>query len=190
MRNVTPMKLAKNGYIVMSIALMLAGIFLIVWPAWALKAVEVIFAVAMITFGVIKLIGYFSKDLFRLAFQYDLAFGLLLILLGVIALVKPGDELSLVLIATGIAVLGDGLFKIQIAIDAKEFGIKKWWLIFAAAILTGMIGLILVFRPAESAVVLAVILGITFLLDGILSLITVFTVVKIVDHQRPDIIDM
>ncbi|MCQ2506800.1 MAG: DUF308 domain-containing protein [Lachnospiraceae bacterium] len=190
MRNVKPMKLAKGGYVVMSIVLMLAGIFLIIFPSWALKAVEVIFAIAMIMFGIIKLVGYFSKDLFRLAFQYDLAFGLLLILLGVIALVKPGDELSLVLIATGIAVLGDGLFKIQIAIDAKEFGIRKWWLIFISAIVTGMIGLVLVFRPAESAVVLAIILGVALLLDGILSLVTVITAVKIVNHQRPDIIDM
>ncbi|MFQ9732082.1 MAG: hypothetical protein ACLT8X_11075 [Mediterraneibacter faecis] len=37
-------------------------------------------------YGIIKMIGYFSKDLYCLAFQYDLACGIFLIILGVVAL--------------------------------------------------------------------------------------------------------
>ena len=51
----------------------------------------------------------------------------------------------------GIAILADGLFKIQIAMDARRFGIGTWWLILCLAVLTGFVGLLVVFRPAESA---------------------------------------
>ena len=40
----------------------------------------------MAAYGVIKLIGYFSDDLFCLAFQYDLGSGLALIVLGAIVI--------------------------------------------------------------------------------------------------------
>ncbi len=38
--------------------------------------------IAMIVSGCIRLAGDFSKDLFRLAFRYNLEFGILLIALG------------------------------------------------------------------------------------------------------------
>ena len=45
----------------------------------------------MIGFGAVKLMGYFSRDLYRLAFQFDLAYGILLIVLGLIVLVRRAD---------------------------------------------------------------------------------------------------
>lgn len=40
--------------------------------------------IALIAYGIIKVIGYFSNDLYCLAFQCDLACGLFLIVLGII----------------------------------------------------------------------------------------------------------
>ena len=53
-----------------------------------------------------------------LAFQYDLGFGLLLIALGILVLAKPAGVLDFIFIALGIAILTDGLFKVQIAVDS------------------------------------------------------------------------
>ena len=57
------------------------------------------------------------------------------------------------------------------------------------AILTCIHGTMLVFRPAESAAILTVILGMSLLSEGILNLITVLTAVKTVNDQRPNIIE-
>lgn len=126
MRSVLPMKAAKIGYIVLSVLYCILGILLFTMPDISLTAIGIILGVGMIVFGIVKIIGYFSKDLFRLAFQYDLAFGGLLIALGIIVLTSPERLLSFFCIVMGIAVLCDGLFKIQIAIDSKPFGIKTW----------------------------------------------------------------
>lgn len=82
----------------------------------------------------------------------------------------------------------DGLLKIQIAIDAKTFGISKWWLILSVAILAGVVGVLLIFRTSESARTLMIFLGISLLMDGIMNLITVLSTVKIIQNQYPDII--
>ena len=189
-RCTVPMWVAKAGYIVMSLVFCGAGVLFIVKPELSAMVVSRALGAAMIVFGLIKLIGYFSKDLFRLAFQYDLGFGLLLIALGILALAKPAGALDFIFIALGVAILTDGLFKLQIAVDSKRFGISTWWLTLVLAVITGVVGLALVFRPWDSVRLLTTLLGAALLAEGILNLCVAISTVKIVDHQRPDVIEV
>ena len=185
-----PMWVAKTGYIVMSLVFCAAGALFIVKPEFSATAISRTLGAAMIVFGIVKLVGYFSKDLFRLAFQYDLGFGLLLIALGILVLAKPAGALDFIFAALGIAILTDGLFKVQIAVDAKRFGIPSWWLTLALAIVTGLVGLALVFRPWDSVQLLTALLGAALLAEGVLNLCVAVSTVKIVAHQRPDVIEV
>lgn len=189
MRSVTPMRIAKTGYIIISAVFCIAGILFIARPELSVKIIGRGLGIAMILFGCIRLVGYFSRDLFRLAFQYDLEFGILLIALGVIVFIRSPNVMNFIFIALGIAILADGLFKVQIAMDSKRFGIAAWWLILLLAVLTGFVGLLLVFRPVESAHVLTMLLGVSLMAEGILNLCVVVSTVKIVKHQRPDVIE-
>ena len=184
-----PMWVAKAGYIVMSLVFCGAGVLFIVKPELSAMVISRALGAAMIVFGLIKLVGYFSKDLFRLAFQYDLGFGLLLIALGILVLAKPAGVLDFIFIALGIAILTDGLFKVQIAVDSKRFGIPTWWLTLTLAMVTGVVGLVLVFRPWDSVRLLTALLGAALLAEGILNLCVAVSTVKIVGHQRPDVIE-
>lgn len=189
LRSVVPMRIAKIGYIIMSLVFCIVGALLAFFPELSLELVGRTLGIAMIIFGGIKLVGYFSRDLYRLAFQYDLEFGILLVVLGLIVLIKPVNVINFIFIALGIAILADGLFKVQIAVDSKKFGIGTWWLILSLAILTGIVGLLLVFRPAENAKLLTVLLGISLLAEGILNFCVAVVTVKIIRHQQPDVIE-
>lgn len=189
MRSVKSMKAAKIGYVISSLLFCLLGILLIVYPDLMIPVIAGAFGTLLILFGIVKIIGYFSKDLFRLAFQYDLAFGLLLITIGIITILKTENVMTFVSIVLGLYVLIDGLLKIQIALDSKTFGIRQWWLIFVAAILTGIIGCILVIRPYEGIGILVTLAGCCLLAEGLLNLITVLIAVRIIKHQKPDRID-
>ena len=189
LRSAVPMKVAKYGYIIISAVFTLAGLLMILRPAPSQSFIGIFFGVALLVFGLIKLVGYWSRDLFRLAFQYDLAFGILLIALGIVTLARPNGAMSFLCIVFGIPVLADGLFKIQISLDAKRFGIGQWWLVLLLAALTCVIGLLLVIRPSDAARALMVLMGISLLLDGILNICVAWFCVKIVRNQRPDGID-
>ena len=190
MRSVTPMRIAKIGYIVMSVLFCAAGILFIAMPEISTEIIGVCIGIAMIIFGIVKLIGYFSKDLYRLAFQFDLEFGILIIILGVIVLFNPKNLMILICVALGISILLDGLFKIRIAMDSKQFGIKSWWLILSLAIVTGVIGVFLIFDSATGSEIMSVLLGLTLLSEGILNLYTVISTVLIVKNQAPDVIEV
>ena len=190
MRSVTPMRIAKIGYIVMSVMFCIAGALFIALPDISITMIGISMGIAMIVFGIVKLVGYFSRDLFRLAFQFDLELGILLLILGLIVLIRPDDLMTFICIALGISILTDGLFKVQIALDSKRFGIKSWWVILALAVVTGTIGVFLIFRSAKSAQFLTVLLGVSILAEGILNLYTVISTVLIIKHQQPDVIEI
>ncbi len=186
MKSEMPTRAAKTAYITMSLIYCALGFTLIIYPNFSAKTVGILCGASMIIFGAVKISGYFSKDLFRLAFEFDLATGIMLIALGTVVIIKPDAFLNLLCVILGITVLIEALFKIQVAVDSKRFGIKRWWLIMSVAILSGICGTLLVFRPDESMVFMLVLLGISLLSSGILDLITVLTAVKIVNNRQPD----
>lgn len=183
-------KVAKTGYIIISILLCVLGIVLIAVPDFSVTLLCVLGGGIMMLFGLVKIIGYCSKDLYRLAFQFDLAFGILFVVLGFILIIRTDAMVNLICIVMGICVLADALLKIQISIDSRAFGIKKWWLILAMAILTGVAGFLLIFWPSESIQTIMILFGIDLITEGVLNLITILTAVKIIRHQLPEVIDV
>ena len=180
---------ARLGYILISIALCVLGIISIAVPTLSAVLICRISGILMILFGIIKILGYCSRDLYRLAFQHDLASGILLLALGTVMLVRTKPMVYALCTVMGIYVLGDALLKIQIAIDSKVFGLRKWWLILSAAILTGVVGFLLIFRPSESTHILMTLFGLSLLTEGILNMVTILTAVKIIRNTKPEVID-
>ena len=190
MRCIAPMKAAKISYIVMSALSCLLGGVLFVMPEISVLWLGRLLGIGMILFGIVKLVGYFSRDLFRLAFQYDLAFGVLLIALGMVALLSPNEAMSFLCVLLGITILADGLFKVQMSVDSKRFGLHRRLLVLLLAVLTCAIGVILIFRPGAGAAALTMLLGLSLFLDGVLNLCVAICTIKIVAHQQPDVIEV
>jgi len=189
MRSTMTVRAAKTGYIALSSVLCGLGLLLILKPDLSMALTGAFIGAVMIAFGVIKLVGYFSKDLYRLAFQFDLALGILLIALGALLLAKPVRLMSMLCVILGIEIVADSLFKVQTAVDARRFGLETWWLIMALALLTGGAGVAVAVNPSNSALTLTVFIGAALLVEGLMNLCVALCTVKIVKHQRPDIIE-
>ena len=175
-------RVAKYGYIILSVLICALGLTLIAMPDFSLNALCKLGGVLLIGFGCIKIVGYLGKDLYRLAFQFDLGLGMLLMILGLNLIFRLEAVIPAICILLGIFILTDSLLKIQIAIDAREFGISLWWIILGVAVFTAVAGVFVLFRPCKSARMIMMILGISLLGEGLLNLTTVLTAVKI--HQR------
>ena len=183
------MMTAKIGYIVMSALTVAAGIAFVAFPESALRTLTRALGAIAVLFGAVKIIGYFSKDLYRLAFQFDLEFGVVMIAAGAVMMLHPSFSITMLATAVGLLTVFDGLFKARIALDAKRFGLPLWWVITALGMISFAAGLALVIRPAESVAVMSAILGATLICDGALNFAVALEAVKIVKNQYPDIID-
>ena len=186
MRSVKLIRAAKAGYIALSAAFCALGLLLIVKPGLSADLIGIAVGVALIAFGVVKLVGYFSKDLYRLAFQFDLAFGGLMVAIGALILIRPGTAMNLLCVVMAIEIIADGLFKGQTALDAKRFGLERWWLIALSALVAVGVGVALALRPGQGAQALVVLLGAALLAEGALNLCVALCAVKIVANQQPD----
>lgn len=189
-RSVLPMRTAKAGYIGVSLLMSLLGIFLICRPDVSTAAIGSMAGALLVLFGVFKLIGYFSRDLYRLAFQFDLICGVLLLILGAVILTRPQNMLHFLCTVTGIYVIADGLMKLQLSQDARRFGLRSWWAILATALAAVPAGILLLLRPGESVRLLTQCFGAVLLTEALLNLITVLLTVKIIRHQKPDVIEV
>ena len=189
MRSTKIIRAAKIGYIILSAIFCGLGILLMADPRMSVALIGDIVGIVLVAFGIIKLVGYFSKDLYRLAFQFDLAFGILLIAMGLVLLIKPESAMNLICMILGIEIIADGLFKVQTSLDARRFGLNTWWLILSLAIIAGAIGAVLIFYPSESVRALTWVLGLSLLVEGVLNLCVALCAIKIIEHHRPDTIE-
>lgn len=137
------LKIARAGYILISTLFYLSGIICLLSDEINPRAAFIAGSIILIVYGIIKMIGYFSKDLFCLAFQYDFACGVFLIVLGIITLAANTRFEGYLLSGVGLLILLDSLLSIQTSIDAKRFGLSSWYLILATSILSGTLGVIL-----------------------------------------------
>ena len=168
----------KRAYIVLSVVLCLIGLWMVFVPDLPLAVLGGTVGVILGVSGVIKLIGYLSRDLYQLAFQFDLAFGILMMAMSVVILLRPEHLMGSLCIIVGIAVLADSLLKIQTSIDARRFGLETWWLILVMAIAAGTAGMALMLRPSQSAQTLTAMMGVSLVAEGILSLCVAICAVK------------
>ena len=116
--------MARDGYIVMSIVFYIAGLTYMLLPEISPMTICISSGIALIAYGIIKIIGYCSNDLYCLAFQYDLACGIFLIVLGVIMLCSSTKLIPYLSVGLGALVLLDSLLTIQTSKDAKQFGLQ------------------------------------------------------------------
>ncbi|MCC8051819.1 MAG: DUF308 domain-containing protein [Clostridiales bacterium] len=182
------LKVARNGYIIIALIVCVLGACLIIKPDWPVDTLIRVLGIVFIVDGIIKMIGYFSKDFYCLAFQYDLAFGILMAALGILILIRGESYSRLLGAVLGLVILMDALLRIQMSLDAKKFGLDLWWRILLVAILTGVFGMILVIDPYNGTGAAMRLAGTAVLLEGILNLCVAVYTVKILDRfsDRPE----
>ena len=180
----TLISIAKGGYLIVSGLLAIVGIMMILNPYFAFGNLYVMGGWILILFGVVKLIGYCSKDLYRLAFEHDLAAGLTIITLGVFILVKSEKAMDIVSMLLGIAIMAGAYTKIQISLDSKEFGIEHWRWIMVTAIATGIVGFLMMFRTSVGYGVTIQTLGVACIVEAIQNCTTILITVKIIKQRH------
>ena len=166
------LKQVKTTYLLLDGLWLLAGLVLLIWPRFTAELVCFLLGILCAVYGVVKLFGYFSRDPYRLAFQFDLALGIFLLILGAVLLFSPNALLSLLPVLVGLFTVVSGVFKLQTALDARRFGMGKWWGMLLLSLSVILIGAVLLVRPFQSALLAIRIMGLAILLSGVQDLTT------------------
>lgn len=181
------LRIARDGYILISIIFYIAGIIYIAVSPVSPLVICICSGIILIAYGIVKIIGYCSDDLYKLAFQYDLACGILLIVVGIIVLgcnLRIRQYLSP---ALGLLILVDAVLKVQTSKDARKFGLETWNWILTFSIIAGVFGVLIIVKPFSGIRPSHVIDGCGLLAEGVMNHLTVRETVKITNGvSSPD----
>lgn len=178
------LKKVKIIYSVFSVCLIILGIVLMIRSDMTAGIFCRICGVLLFLFGIVKLFGYFSRDLLQLAFQFDFAMGIISCLMGLTMIFWSEQLMEVLVIGIGLFMLMDALLRIQTALDAKKIGVQLWWMILLIALLTAVIGALLFFRPYNGIEAAAFLIGLNLSIDGILNLYVVQSTVSTIRKKE------
>ncbi|MBE6565682.1 MAG: DUF308 domain-containing protein [Ruminococcaceae bacterium] len=145
-RNSAIVKSAKIMHLCSAVIFLVAGLLLALVPDFEDSGTfrNTVVGIASIIIGATGIYGYFSNDMYRLAFQLDFALGIFNVIFGILLLINPVQLSVLLPTAVSILTLLDGGNKSQMAIEGKRFGIQKWYLVLVSAVLEIAAGVVLI----------------------------------------------
>ena len=139
-------KSAKVMHLCSAVIFLVAGLLLALVPDFEGSGTfrNSVVGVAGIIIGATGIYGYFSNDMYRLAFQLDFALGIFNVIFGVLLIINPVQLSVLLPTAVSMLTILDGGNKSQMALEGKNFGIKKWYLVLISAVLEIVAGVVLI----------------------------------------------
>lgn len=164
----------KQNYFINAVIMVVIGLVLVIWPHILGVLLCYLLGGALILMGVIQLVVFLRGE--RLGFynKFNMIMGIVLVVLGIWICTQPHIVLSIIPVAVGIIVIFHGLMDIQYTLDIKRTGNTKWWIALIAAILTLVVGVLLVLNPFTAYEITMFLLGIAMLYDGGSDLVLLF----------------
>jgi len=171
-------KQAKIVNMAVAACIVFAGILKLILQHYENENDQILFGIVCLLIGAAKMVGYFSNDMYRLAFQFDFAIGIFAAVLGILIFIGPSSIVTVLPLILGAYILLDGVLKIQTGLDARRFGMSRWALILITAIVVCLAGIApIVLSYTRLAPFVGTLIGIAFIIDGCENIwITAYTV--------------
>lgn len=168
------LKSVKWNLILAALAYVILGVVLLVWPDTTGNVLCTLLGILLLGYGIFQIIGFFTRgdEGWGSGAVYLLA-GLCAVALGVFALSSPEKVLSILPVALGAVVVVDSCMSLKRSFQLKELGMERWWVIALLAVVTLVFGLVVMFNPFRSAMLVTRIVGGVLIYQGISDLVAV-----------------
>ena len=164
--------------ILVSIIFAIIGIFMIIKNDLAIKIISYVFGGIFIIIGIIKIIDYFlSKGKYDF-YNYDLVYGIITIIIGLVIIFCSGLIESIFRIIIAFWIIYSGLIRLSLSLKLHAAQIDMWSLSLILSIIMIIGGLYMFFQ--SGALILTI--GIIILSYSIIDLIESIIFMKYVDE--------
>lgn len=160
--------LKKTGWtsIITSVVTAIIGIIIIGNPMVTMKIVAYALGLIFIAFGVVKLISYFVAKGTYDFYNYEMIYGILAIIIGIITIFYSQTIGTIFRIIIGIWILYSGLMRLGLVSKLKKLEINEWKYALVIAVLILICGIYVLLR-AET---IGIAIGIAVLIYSIMDI--------------------
>jgi len=173
----------KTGWssLLTSIIFAILGLVLITNPEGAVKTVAYTLGTIFILIGIYKIISYIrNKDKYDF-FNFDLTFGIIAIIIGLITIVYIKQIGTIFRIIIGIWIIHSAIMRMNLASNFKTIDSRLWGSSFTLAVLMLICGLYILFTANAILVTIGIIILVYSILDILESIIFLVNIKNITE---------
>lgn len=170
-----------------AIALIIIGLTFIIFRDTSLNVICYVAGALIMVWGVLCLFAFFVTGITK-GNASDLALGLTLVLVALILLIKPWVITSILTVLFGIALIVDGAVKLQQFVSMNKAKIKSRWAVLAFAVVSLVLGILIVFDPFGSTIMIFA--GIALIVAGVMDLCAIGLMKNYNGMAEKNIIDL
>ena len=161
----------KMGWspIVTSLAFTIIGLIIAYNPNTTFKVISYVIGGIFIVYGIIKIIEYFNAKGEYDLYNYELVYGIMAILLGIIVMACSGMIETILRILIGIWIIYSGVMRLGLALKLQKIDSdnKTWVGVLLIALIILVCGLYIIATPG----VLIMTIGVIMVVYGIMDII-------------------
>lgn len=172
------LKQIKWDAILISVLYIALGIVCVVIPETMVKTIGYLIGALLIIAGAVSMICYLLREAHQNYYRNDFVYGLVSIAIGIIVLYKVDWLIELVPLILGVLVLASGCSKLQDVIDMKRMEYGNWVLMLILAVANVIFGVVVIFNPFETALLLFQLVGAGLIFSGATDCFTIIFFAK------------
>lgn len=154
--------------ILWDILMIVIGVVLIMFPGTAMDVSIKVIGVLLVAGATGVILGIKGQGAYQI---YTMSGAVVSIVAGVVCLLQPGIIKSILPLVMGIVILATGILNIVNAFAAKRAGASKWLISLLLAIVTVIMGIVILLNLNGTADLLVSIIGFIFVYNGVSMLI-------------------
>ncbi len=167
----------RRSSIAAALITILLGLLLVFWPDHSVNFLCLLLGIALFVTGLIYLLGWIARRLEQPSILLALP-GVVLCALGVWLMTNPASVVVLVQYIFGAVLLFHGLVDLQGAFALLRQRWTRWWLDLLLAVLTMLLGLVVLVNPFGAFAALTMLIGCSLIYDGISDLILIWRLTR------------
>ena len=162
--------------------LILLGLLLFIKSDDTIVAISYLVGGAIIILGILAFINFFKKKNSDFVSSFDIIYGMITVVFGIFILSNPKMVATIIPFIIGGWVLIKSSFKIAYAIELKNVENVIWKNVLVTSIISALVGVIMIFNPFKTSVVVFKIIGAAIIVYAILDIISTIQLKKNVDE--------
>ncbi len=170
------LKQVKWSSVLTSVAFIVVGVLMIIYPNVSASVVANIIGICFIVFGIVNIAAYFLLDIHDTLYRNDFALGLMALIFGVAVIVKKDLIADLIPLILGLVIMTSGFTKLQRAVISKRIGYSNSMIYIILALISIVFGLVVIFflNGSNMASILFIVIGAGLIYCGISDLFANF----------------
>ena len=183
-------KTIKNWWVplVIGILLILLSIYVFQHPIANFVALAMFFSIMLILSGIASMAFAWVNRQAMHGWGWNFGGGVLEAILGFFLLSRPGITMVILTFLLGFWLLFRGAYLVSMAFEMKDYQLPNWGWVLTGGVLTTILAIMVIFKPAVGAIAISVWIGLGLLMSGIFTVV-VALMLRRVKHAAIDVRD-